>query len=515
MEAGGGGEGNDNEVPGDAEGEGSKTRQREEDDEEEDWSEQRCGLCGESGLQGKEGLYRHYAYQHYKSRLFELLGENKKECPFCEHQFEFMAEIPGHIGYHHSKVEDFLPEHLRGKDLSLDKKREFQFISVGIRDNSSCGLCEHEPFAERSQLYIHYSISHFSRSLKQFIEGNRCTICGYVSQKIKHLVRHVGVTHGKVDQFLDPSLRVPKGQKFDQQKSSDHECNLCQKKFSSTTNLQHHLAKCHFKEELKKFLDEDQLKCGICNSKFSNIHHLRAHVGIVHSKLDEVMEQKAKIGNKQSSNPLALNLSDEDPEEPEINQGHVNEYEEALELQFNREDYSTDEEDDGKEDLKDSRKRLRKSGKGGEVGSQAKKRKIVLSRQSSFLTSVKIQDQVKSPKDDDEVSISTKKSNQSKDGASREAEELKESKRGETRVFRPGRVKPSLGLSARSGLSAGTDTINYDVSFRNKTKTREERKMGMKMKAIEAIEKKRVGRRKDSGEKGKSEEKRGRWRLQK
>ena len=98
----------------------------------------------------------------------------------------------------------------------------------------------------------------------------------------------------------------------------------------------------------------------------------------------------------------------------DISQGHVNEYEEALELQFNREDYSTDEVDDGKEDLKDSRKRLRKSEKGSKVGSQAKKRKIVLSRQSSFLTSVKIQDQVKSPKDDDEVSISTKKSNQSK-----------------------------------------------------------------------------------------------------
>merc|ERR1719188_335658 len=54
--------------------------------------------------------------------------------------------------------------------------------------------------------------------------------------------------------------------------------------------------------------------------------------------------------------------------------------------------------------------------------------------------------------------------------------------------------KPSpakLGLPDNSGLIVGVDTINYDASssLRNKAKSREDRKMEMIMKAIEAMEK--------------------------
>ena len=68
--------------------------------------------------------------------------------------------------------------------------------------------------------------------------------------------------------------------------------------------------------------------------------------------------------------------------------------------------------------------------------------------------------------------------------------------------------KPSLGLPDQSGLIVGVNTINYDVSFRNKTKTREERKMEMIMKAIEAMEKNEARKRNDSDEKPKPEKKR-------
>merc|ERR1712083_246595 len=47
------------------------------------------------------------------------------------------------------------------------------------------------------------------------------------------------------------------------------------------------------------------------------------------------------------------------------------------------------------------------------------------------------------------------------------------------------------GLPDNSGLIVGVNTINYDASssVRNKAKSREERKMEMIMKAIEAMEK--------------------------
>ena len=48
--------------------------------------------------------------------------------------------------------------------------------------------------------------------------------------------------------------------------------------------------------------------------------------------------------------------------------------------------------------------------------------------------------------------------------------------------------KPALGLPDQSGLIVGVNTINYDVSFRNKAKTREEKKMEMILKAIEQME---------------------------
>merc|ERR1719367_2604416 len=68
--------------------------------------------------------------------------------------------------------------------------------------------------------------------------------------------------------------------------------------------------------------------------------------------------------------------------------------------------------------------------------------------------------------------------------------------------------KPSLGLPDQTGLIVGVNTINYDVSFRNKTKTREERKMEMIMKAIEAMERNEARKRNDSDTQTKPEKKR-------
>merc|ERR1719391_1012988 len=60
--------------------------------------------------------------------------------------------------------------------------------------------------------------------------------------------------------------------------------------------------------------------------------------------------------------------------------------------------------------------------------------------------------------------------------------------------------KPSLGLPDQSGLIVGVNTINYDVSFRNKTKTREERKMEMIMKAFEAMERTEKARKRNESD---------------
>ena len=62
--------------------------------------------------------------------------------------------------------------------------------------------------------------------------------------------------------------------------------------------------------------------------------------------------------------------------------------------------------------------------------------------------------------------------------------------------------KPVLGLPDQSGLIVGVNTINYDASLRNKSKTREEKKMEMILKAIEAMERAEARKRSENAESG-------------
>ena len=59
--------------------------------------------------------------------------------------------------------------------------------------------------------------------------------------------------------------------------------------------------------------------------------------------------------------------------------------------------------------------------------------------------------------------------------------------------------KQTLGLPDQSGLIVGVNTINYDVSLRNKAMSREEKKMEMILKAIAAMEKAESRKKHESG----------------
>ena len=62
--------------------------------------------------------------------------------------------------------------------------------------------------------------------------------------------------------------------------------------------------------------------------------------------------------------------------------------------------------------------------------------------------------------------------------------------------------KPVLGLPDQTGLIVGVNTINYDVSLRNKSMSREEKKMEMILKAIAAMEKAESRKKHESGSGG-------------
>ena len=69
---------------------------------------------------------------------------------------------------------------------------------------------------------------------------------------------------------------------------------------------------------------------------------------------------------------------------------------------------------------------------------------------------------------------------------------------GATPAKSPG--KPVMGLPDQSGLIVGVNTINYDAGLRRKSKTREEKKMEMILKAIEAMERAEARKKSDGSD---------------
>ena len=280
-------------------------------------------------------------------------------------------------------------------ERSLTRKNsspsESRSSPAASRDISSCGLCDHKPFANRSLLYYHYSISHFWENLKSFVnlKEKSCILCGYESQILPQLLQHVGVTHNKVENYLDLSLHVPKWKVISNKKSSNHECCICQKQFSGKFLLESHQAS-HFKEEFKQFIDEVELRCKICHSTSSSVYNLRIHVAVTHKKLDEVMAATStspkETGYKQSLDQLSLDLEisgDEDQEGPDMNQDYVTSEDGSMD---NIDDDEFEKEKERKE--KHFRKRLRVPSKEDRV----KKRKRFCQ-----WTVAKVQEKVKLP----------------------------------------------------------------------------------------------------------------------
>jgi len=93
---------------------------------------------------------------------------------------------------------------------SSDLNSPEEYGTKGGKHKFPCGLCENKSFRERNQLYRHYSTSHFSENLKQYIDKKSCKICGLEMSQIQNLVSHIGAKHGMVEEFLAQDLHVPR-----------------------------------------------------------------------------------------------------------------------------------------------------------------------------------------------------------------------------------------------------------------------------------------------------------------
>ena len=157
---------------------------------------------------------------------------------------------------------------------------------------SSCGLCYRTNFNSRTLLYRHYAGVHFTENLKQYVNFAKlsCKICGQDLYKLENLYAHIGATHNKVEDFLHPSLHIPKRQSF-----FCNECNLCQGQFSNLGTLLKHMSTNHYENEFEQFFNKHKMTCNICNSKFGSTLTGIIHVINVHDKMKKLIQNSRRV----------------------------------------------------------------------------------------------------------------------------------------------------------------------------------------------------------------------------
>ena len=190
----------------------------------------------------------------------------------------------------------------------LSKSREDPEAREGLFD---CSICENKSFGQRSALYRHYSECHFHEKLKRFIDQDNlsCKICGIELKRLPYLICHVGATHDRVEEFLDKSHLVPRKLAWSHfQEGSGFNCNFCEKerKFSSKQKLYCHLSRCHFKEDIQPYIDEDKIQCLLCGLKMTRLNTLMSHIGVSHGKIEEFLQVFISKERKTDLRPRSL-----------------------------------------------------------------------------------------------------------------------------------------------------------------------------------------------------------------
>jgi len=120
------------------------------------------------------------------------------------------------------------PENQERQNPDGDERNLSRFISSQIaqgmprkpklQGHLTCHLCTMRSFPKKDDLMFHLTFSHFSKDLLQkhpFVENQECSLCSEnpirATTMSSHL-RHVGVQHGLVLQFLTPDIAEQIGQ---------------------------------------------------------------------------------------------------------------------------------------------------------------------------------------------------------------------------------------------------------------------------------------------------------------
>ena len=289
----------------------------------------RCQICRDREFSDKKRIYRHYSYAHYKNAILKLIGGDKKECPFCDKKFRDSMEMVGHVGCTHKKIEDFLPEQFHIKP-ETSKKTSIPAPAEPGKNimEFTCGLCAHsKTFTKRGDLYEHYSCVHYRAQLRPYIDefGDKCSLCDLTHKQPTEYkkVRHLGVVHGMLENFLPPHLQIPKVNPHleavqvkpkrsstdmneiigsQSQPVSKLQCHLCPFSHQRRSKLYSHYAISHYHQYLLSRINLKKLDCHLCGEKKADHDSLLSHLGSTHKMVEEFLPAGFHLSRSRNRN---------------------------------------------------------------------------------------------------------------------------------------------------------------------------------------------------------------------
>ena len=276
--------------------------------EESQVGEISCGVCSEDFSQSSaRDMAKHYCH-HFQDRLpgyFSIFRTNNT-CKICKRYFKEESDLLTHIGVKHLKINLLLtannissinPPNRGGKTKEDPEEKPW----VEQQTKYKCFKCL-KYFSSSASFKVHIC-GHFAEELKPFIrEDKTCNICGEGASSVQGLLRHIGMTHGKLNSILSsqglPSLGSTKKIKTPRLRRLEVRevfcCELCDKEQFNASALSQHLIGSHnFLKDLKlryNSLYQDG-RCGLCQKMFAKTS-IWQHLGGVHNKLDELLVER-------------------------------------------------------------------------------------------------------------------------------------------------------------------------------------------------------------------------------
>ena len=361
---------------------------------EDDSLERSCEICVQDfSTVPISSLAYHYC-NHFSAKIGTFFSRyyTDKTCNICKKNFKTINSLMVHIGVRHGKINSILnSEQLKplrfpkkkkpsstvkdsskssifAKEKVLDALREPKLetgsknviseqklqISREKLEAKTCFICD-KTSGNKGNLK-HHIASHFWNELKNIssdlvTNGKTCGICNETSQTVTTLIKHIAITHGKLDEILEsrgyPTLNLRKKSSKEASESkvprkystSDikeiRECEICNKEFETVSKLGQHMVTGHFMKEIRETYRElyNGKECLLCNNTYARNVFIM-HIGATHNKLDEVLAKngyrplKAKI----VPNLKKIHIKKERPDADEVTNEYSSLKENAQEL---------------------------------------------------------------------------------------------------------------------------------------------------------------------------------------